>query len=113
MNLWNKIKGALRWGVQDDTTQTASDTPPPTTDPATSPPVQVTTGAGITNWLFSGGALASVGASVWAWVTSNASVVAIAVICVTVLILAVIFRKAILDAIRLQVNADPNKHNVT
>ena len=97
----------------DDTTQTASDTPPPTTDPATSPPVQVTTGAGITNWLFSGGALASVGASVWAWVTSNASVVAIAVICVTVLILAVIFRKAILDAIRLQVNADPNKHNVT
>lgn len=23
MNLWNKIKGALRWGVQDDTTQTA------------------------------------------------------------------------------------------
>lgn len=97
----------------DDTTQTASDTPPPTTDPATTPPVQVTTGAGITNWLFSGGALASVGASVWAWVTSNASVVAIAVICVTVLILAVIFRKAILDAIRLQVNADPNKHNVT
>jgi len=76
-------------------------------------PTKVTKNGPLANWLFSGGTLTALGTAAWAYITGNASTVAVAVICVTVLIALIIFRGAITDAIRMQVAADPEKKNVT
>ncbi len=77
------------------------------------PATKVTTNGPLSKWLFSGGILTSLATSVWAFITANGSVIAIAVVCITVLIIVLIFRGAITDAIRMQTAADPDKKNVT
>lgn len=86
---------------------------PPKGDAPHVEPRKVTTNGPLAKWLFSGGGLLGLGTAVWGFVQSNLNAVAIGIICVTVLILAIIFRGAITDAIRMQTAADPDKRNVT
>ena len=94
-------------------TTTAVETTVPAGDPPEAPPTQVSQNGPLAKWLAGGGGLTAIGTFVWGYIQSNPSAVAIAVICVTLLIIVIIFRGAITDAIRMQVAADPNKKNVT
>lgn len=98
------------------TTETAStvvSTTQPAGDPPDIPPTQVSQNGPLAKWLVGGGGLTAVGTFVWGYIQSNPSAVGIAVICVTLLIVAIIFRGAITDAIRMQTAADPEKKNVS
>ena len=99
--------------VQVGDTTHAVETTQPKGDPPDADPTKVSTGGPLARWLFSGGVLTSLATSVWAFVTANGNVIAIAVVCITVLIIVLIFRGAITDAIRMQTAADPDKKNVT
>lgn len=76
------------------------------------PPTLVSKNGPLAKWLLSGG-LAGLGAFIWTYIQSNPSAVAIAIICVTALIVAIIFRGAITDAVRMQAASDPTKKNVS
>lgn len=76
-------------------------------------PTQVSQNGPLAKYLFSSGVGGSVLTAVWAWITGNANIIAIAIICVTLLIVILIFRGAITDAIRMQMAADPDKKNVS
>jgi hypothetical protein len=84
----------------------------PKGDPPEAPPTPVTKNGPLSKWL-TGGGLAAIGTFAWTYIQSNPSAVAIVAICVTALILALVFRGAITDAIRMQTAADPDKKNVT
>lgn len=101
--------------VETDGEATVTATTTTTTLPGTTPtdtPVQVSTGGALTKWIVGSGGLSALGTLVWGFITANSSAAAIAIICITVLILALVFRSAILDAIRMQTAADPTKYNV-
>jgi hypothetical protein len=66
----------------------------------------------LAKWL-TGGGLAMVGTFAWNYIQSNPSAVGIVAICITLLIVALVFRGAITDAIRMQTAADPTKKNVS
>jgi putative chitinase len=89
------------------------ETTAPAGDAPDVPPTLVSQNGTTAKWLFSSGTLTMVGTAVWAWMTNNANVIAVAVICVAALIAMFMFRGAITDAIRMQTAADPNKKNVT
>lgn len=76
-------------------------------------PVQVSQGKWFSYTLSLFGGVGSVGTAIWGWMGSNLNAVGIGMICLTLIILALMFRKAILDAIRMQTAADPDKRNVT
>jgi hypothetical protein len=94
-----------------DTTVTASVTTP-AGDPPDAPPTKVSTNGALAKWL-TGGGLAMVGTFAWNYIQSNPSAVGIVAICITLLIVALVFRGAITDAIRMQTAADPTKKNVS
>lgn len=77
------------------------------------PATKVTTNGPLSKWLAGGGGLTALGTFVWGYIQSNPSAVAIGILCVTLLIVVIIFRGAITDAIRMQTSADPDKKNVT
>ena len=91
----------------------AVETTVPAGDPPDAPATQVTTGRNITHVLGWFGGPAAIATAVWGFMTSNGSAIATGMVCLTIIILAIIFRKAILDAIRMQTAADPGKKNVT
>ena len=76
-------------------------------------PTKVTVNGPISNWLFGGGGLMALLTGIWGIVQANLGAIAVGLICATALIVIIIFRKAITDAIRMQVAADPDKKNVT
>lgn len=76
-------------------------------------PTQVSTNGPLAKWIAGGGGLTAIGTFVWGYIQSNPSAVGIAVVCLTLLIIAIIFRGAITDAIRMQTASDPNKKNVS
>lgn len=84
----------------------------PKGDPPDAEPTKVSKNGPLAKWL-TGGGLLTVGTFAWTYVQSNPSAVAIVAICITALILALVFRGAITDAIRMQTAADPEKKNVT
>lgn len=84
----------------------------PKGDPPAAPAIKVTENGLFAKLLASGG-LSAVGLFAWNYIQSNPSAVGIVAICVTALILALIFRGTITDAIRMQTAADPEKKNVT
>lgn len=104
-----KITESLEAG---GSTVTASVTTPAGDAPDV-PPVQVSHNGPLAKWIAGGGGLTAVGTFVWGYIQSNPSAVGIAVVCLTLLIIAIIFRGAITDAIRMQTAADPNKKNVS
>lgn len=81
-------------------------------DPPDAPPTRVTKNGPLAKWLAGGGGLTALGTFIWGYIQSNPSAVAIAIICITLLIVVIIFRGAITDAIRMQSAADPDKKNV-
>lgn len=94
--------------VAQETTATA-----PKGDEPDVPPVKVTKNGPVSAWLFSGGGLASVGTLLFGFIQQNLNVIAVAIVCLTLLIVVLIFRKALTDAIRMQTAADTDKRNVT
>lgn len=94
------------------TTVTASVTTPAGDAPEVVP-VQVSQNGPLAKWIAGGGGLTAIGTFVWGYIQSNPSAVGIAVVCLTLLIIAIIFRGAITDAIRMQTASDPNKKNVS
>jgi hypothetical protein len=80
--------------------------------PPTDPAVQVSQNGGLARMLTGGGTATAIGGAVVSYLTGHLDGVAVMVICVTVLILALIFRGTITDAIRMQTHADPNRYNV-
>lgn len=84
----------------------------PGTNPHTDEPAQVSQGGPISRWIAGMGGTAGLITAVSGFITANTSLIAVGIVCVTVLILALIFRTAILDAIRMQTAADSNKYNV-
>lgn len=91
---------------------TAVETTTPGGDAPDVPPTRVSINGPLAKWLTSGG-ISAVGLFAWNYVQTNPSAVGIAVICVTLLVVVIIFRGAITDAIRMQTAADPSKKNVT
>lgn len=85
----------------------------PAGDPPEAPPTQVSTNGPLAKWIAGGGGLTAIGTFVWGYIQSNPSAVGIAVVCLTLLIIAIIFRGAITDAIRMQTASDPSKKNVS
>jgi putative chitinase len=81
-------------------------------NPPTSPATQVSQGKWFSRVLAAFGGSGAVITTVWGWMGNHLDAIGIGLICLTVLILALIFRSAILDAIRMQSAADPNKYNV-
>lgn len=77
------------------------------------PPTKVTKNGPISNWLFSGGGVLAIGSAIWGFVQSNLNAVAVGIICLTLLIVVIIFRKALTDAIRMTTAADPDRKNVS
>ena len=76
------------------------------------PAVQVSQGKWFSRILAGFGGASGVITAVWGWAGGHLDAIGIGLICLTLLILALIFRSAILDAIRMQSAADPNKYNV-
>lgn len=76
-------------------------------------PTQVTKNGPLSQWLFTGGGLSAFGTMIFGFVQTNLNAVAVGIICLTLLIFVIIFRKALTDAIRMQTAADPDKKNVT
>lgn len=99
--------------VGSSTVATEQTTAEPKGDAVDVPPAQVSKNGPLAKWLFSGGTATMVGTAVWGFMTTNASVIGIAIICVAALIAMFMFRGAITDAIRMQTAADPDKRNVT
>jgi putative chitinase len=99
--------------VQTGDTTHAVETTQPKGDPPDAEPTKVSKEGPLSKWLFSSGALLSLGTVAWGWVQENLNTVGIGIICITILILAILFRGAILDAIRMQTAADPDKKNVS
>jgi hypothetical protein len=97
---------------ETNTLTTVSETTTAAGDPPGATPTRISRNGPLAKWLFGSGAMTTAGAALWAWMTTNANIIAIALICVTVLIFALIFRGAITDAIRMQIAADPDKKNV-
>jgi hypothetical protein len=93
--------------------QTTVTTSAPKGDDPSVPPTQVSKRGPLAMWLFSGGGLASLGTVLWGFVQTNLNAIAVGMVCLTVLTLAIIFRHAITDAIRMQTAADPDKKNVS
>lgn len=92
-------------------TQTVDNTPKG--DPPEVPPVQVSQNGPLAKWLFSGGGLTALGGAIWGFVQGNLNAVAIGIICFTLLIIVLIFRGAITDAIRMNTASNPDRKNVT
>ena len=81
-------------------------------DPVDAEPTQVSQNTGIARLLASTGGISAVGTAIWGFVSGHLDAIAVGIVCLTLLILALIFRGAIMDAIRMQTAADPNKYNV-
>lgn len=99
--------------AQTGGTTTAVETTVPAGDPPEAPPTQVSQNGPLAKWIAGGGGLTAIGTFVWGYIQSNPSAVGIAVVCLTLLIIAIIFRGAITDAIRMQTASDPSKKNVS
>jgi hypothetical protein len=76
------------------------------------PPTQVSQGKWFSRILAGFGGATGIGTAIWGWAGGHLDAIGIGLICFTVLVLALIFRTAILDAIRMQSAADPTKYNV-
>lgn len=94
-------------GGQIVTTQAAEGTNPHTDEAA-----QVSQGGRMSTMLASLGGLGGVATAIGGFISANTNLIAVGIVCLTVVILALIFRKAIMDAIRMQTAADPSKYNV-
>lgn len=77
------------------------------------PPTKVSKNGALSNWLFGSGALTTFGTAIWGFVSGHLDAVAIGIICLTLLIIVIIFRGAITDAIRMHTAADVDKKNVS
>jgi hypothetical protein len=99
--------------VQTGDTTHAVETTQPKGDPPDATPTKVSQNGPLAKWLAGGGGLTAIGTFVWGYIQANPSAVAIGIICITLLIIVIIFRGAITDAIRMQTAADPDKKNVS
>jgi hypothetical protein len=81
-------------------------------NPPSAPAVQVSQNKWFSRALAAFGGSGAIFTTIWGWVGSHMDAAAIGLICLTILILALIFRGAILDAIRMQSASDPTKYNV-
>lgn len=77
------------------------------------PPTKVSKNGPLANWLFGSGALTTFGTAIWGFVSGHLDAVAIGIICLTLLIIVIIFRGAITDALRMHTAADVDKKNVS
>jgi hypothetical protein len=101
---------AVKVTETSDTTTTEV-TAAPGHDPSV-PATQVSQNGGFARNILTGSTATAVGGAVLAWATNHVDGVAVIVICITVIVLAVLFRGTIIDAIRMQTAADPKKYNV-
>jgi lysozyme len=100
-------------GDQTTATETKVTATIPKGDHPEAAPTQVSKNGPLAKWIAGGGGLGALGTLVWGYIQSNPSAVGIGIICGTALIIAIIYRGAITDAIRMQIAADPDKKNVT
>lgn len=75
-------------------------------------PQQASTGGGISRALTGVGGLAGIAAAIKGFMAGNTGIIMVSVVCVTALILALIFRQVLLDWLRMKLHADPSKINV-
>jgi hypothetical protein len=76
-------------------------------------PTKVTKNGPLAKWLFSSGGILTIFTGVWGFVQANSNVIAVAILVLGLIIVALIFRGAITDAIRMTAASDPDKNNVT
>jgi hypothetical protein len=81
-------------------------------DHSSVPAIQVSQNGGLAKALLGGSTLTAVSTAVFGWMTGHLDGVGVIAICLTVIVLAVIFRGVITDYVRMQAAADPNKFNV-
>lgn len=84
----------------------------PKGQPADAPATQVSQNGGLARKILGGSTATAVGGAVLSWATGHIDGVAVIAICVTVLLLAILFRGVIIDYVRMQSHADPDKYNV-
>jgi hypothetical protein len=76
------------------------------------PAVQVSTGGGISRFLTTVGGVGGLMTAIGGYFSGNAGLIAVGIVCATVVILALIFRQVIMDWARVHIAADPNRYNV-
>jgi lysozyme len=83
--------------------------------PGTSPndaPVQVSRNGLLSKITALVGGMGGIGTAIWGFLSANPSVGVVGVVCVTILILAIIYRGTIIDLLRMETASNPNKYNV-
>lgn len=86
--------------------------PEPIESTTTGPAVSVTTGSKLSSILGYFGGVSAIGGSIWGYATTNPEPATVLIICATVIILVVLFRKVLLDWARLEIGSNPDKLNV-
>jgi hypothetical protein len=94
--------------LQQQTTQVEDR---PGTNP-NDPAVQVSTGGGISRFLTTIGGVGGLVTAAGGYFSGNAGLIAVGIVCATIVILALIFRQIIMDWARVHIAADPNRYNV-
>jgi hypothetical protein len=94
------------------TATTVTSEQPKGDDPSV-PPVQVSRNGGRAYWQAASGGVGTAATAVLGYLTGHLDAAAIIAIVVGAIVISLIFRGAITDAIRMQTAADPDKKNVT
>ena len=95
-----------------NTGDTAPPDPPAEGGGANDPPVQVSQGGFKSIIATIVGSIGGGATALWGAFTSNAGIMIVGIICVTVLLLALIFRQVLMDWLRMKLHADPKQGNV-
>lgn len=81
-------------------------------DRATDPPVQVSQGGFKSLVATIVGGIGGGATAIWGALTSDTGVMIVGILCVTVLLLSLIFRQVLMDWLRMKLHADPKQGNV-
>lgn len=99
--------------VQTASTTTVVEQTTPAGDPPHAAPTEVSKNGGLAKLLAGSGMLTTFGTMMWGYFSTHVTEASMIAICVTLLLLALMFRHTIIDAIRMQTASDPNKKNVS
>ena len=91
---------------------TSGNEPPAEGGGANDEPVQVSQGGFKSLIATVLGGITSGATAIWGALTSDTGVMIVGIVCVTLLILALIFRQVLMDWLRMNLTADPTKRNV-
>jgi lysozyme len=95
-------------GAQESPSATAA----PIVSTPSDAPVQASQGGKKSLWATIGGSLGGVMTAIGGFLKGETVLIIVGAVCITALLLTLIFRQVIMDYLRMKLQADPTKHNV-